>query len=413
MHQNALFQWLQRFGERPDDSVEVRTQKRTLVVISTVVAILAVGWGFIYLILGEPLAALIPWTYSVGAVITLALFGVSGHYRTLRFVQLLLILLLPFLLQITLGGFVNASAVIIWSLLAPLGALATAGRREAVSWFMAYAGLVLVAQLVQPSLAIENNLPISAVAGFFIANIVAATGVAFFALNYFVGQKDEVLNLLELERSRSDRLLLNVLPREIAEKLKEQEGRVIAERHDDVSILFADLVGFTTFAEGTEAEDVVAVLNDVFSYFDSLVETHGLEKIRTMGDAYMVASGVPVERPDHAVVLARLALQMFEYSPAALLPDHPQLQFRVGISSGPVVAGVIGTSKFQYDVWGDTVNTASRMETQGIPGRIQLSESAHALLAPMYECEPRGVIDVKGKGPMDTWFLIGSNGAPS
>ena len=173
-------------------------------------------------------------------------------------------------------------------------------------------------------------------------------------------------------------------------------------------MLFADVVGFTTLSERLEADEVVTVLNDVFSYFDSLADRFGLEKIRTMGDAYMVASGVPLARSDHAQVMARMALAMFEYTPDTASANSAPLQFRMGISSGPVVAGVIGRSKFQYDVWGNTVNTASRMEQHGVPGRIQLSAATHPLLDREFVCEPRGTIDIKGMGPMETWFLVGA-----
>lgn len=398
---------VERIGEDPSDSIELRSQKRVLVVVSVVVAFLAVFWGVVYWVLGEPLAAAIPWTYTASVVVSLVSFALTGRYAAFRFIQLLLILLLPFLLQITLGGFVGASAVIIWSLLAPLGALAMAGRRQAIAWFIAYADLVLIAHVLQPSLEIESNLRTGAVAAFFIANIVAATGVAFFALYYFVGQKNEALELLEVERKKSDRLLLNILPREVAEELKEHD-RTAATRHEDVTVLFADMVDFTPMAEGMAPDDMVEVLNDVFSYFDSLAEGLRVEKIRTVGDAYIVASGVPTPRVDHAQAIARLALAMFQYVPSPGLPPHSPLRFRIGISSGSAVSGVIGKTKFQYDIWGDTVNTASRMEALGVPGRIHVSPTAHRLLAGDFDWEPRGIIDVKGKGPMETWFLVGA-----
>ena len=400
------FNRLERIGEDPSDSIELRAQKRVLVVVSFVVAVLALGWGAVYLAFDEPLAAAIPWTYTAAVSVSLVFFAITHRYVWFRFTQLLLILLLPFLLQLALGGFVNASAVIIWSLLAPLGALAMVGRQQAMAWFLAYATLVLAAFLLQPSLEITSNLPTPVIGAFFLANIVAATGVSFFALNYFVGQKDETLALLDQERGKSDRLLLNVLPREIAEQLKERD-QIIATKHPEVTVLFADVVGFTNISEHMEPDQVVAMLNDVFSYFDSLVDRYGVEKIRTMGDAYMVASGVPAPRPDHAQVLAHMALDMFRYEPTQQLPAP--LEFRVGLSSGPAVAGVIGRAKFQYDVWGVTVNTASRMEAHGMPGKIQVSAATHDLLNGEFTCEPRGMVDIKGMGEMETWFLLGAN----
>lgn len=404
---SRLLRRIERIGEDPSDPIELRAQKRVLVAVSIVVAVLAIAWGAVYLAFDLRLAASIPWTYTVAVSVSLVFFGITRRYAAFRSSQLLLILLLPFLLQVALGGFVNASAVIIWSLLAPLGALAMVGRRQAIGWFIAYAVLVVIAHFLQPSLVIDSNLPSPVIAGFFIANILAATGVSFFALHYFVGQKDEALTLLDQERDKSDRLLLNILPEEIANQLKERD-QIIANRHDEVSVLFADVVGFTSLSETLEADEMVTVLNDVFSYFDSLVDEYGLEKIRTMGDAYMLASGVPTARGDHAQVMARMALSMFQYTPGPSVVAPIPLKFRVGISSGPVVAGVIGRSKFQYDVWGNTVNTASRMEQQGIPGRIQLSAATHRLLDGEFRCEPRGVIEIKGMGQMETWFLVGA-----
>jgi len=395
---------LERLGERGEDTPELRSQKRVLVVISMTVGALAIAWGAVYASYGEWLAAWIPWTYTIAVFTSLVIFAATGRFAMFRFTELVLILLLPFMLQLALGGFVNASAVIIWSLLAPLGALAIGGRRQAIGWFVGYAGLVVLAQWLQPSLGIENNLPTSVIAGFFMANIVAATGVSFFALHYFVGQKDEALEMLNQEQAKSERLLLNVLPKEIAATLKES-NQVIARRYPEVSVLFADVVGFTPLSEELEADEVVTLLNDVFSYFDSLVEDLGLEKIRTMGDAYMVASGIPTARSDHAIALAHMALAMYDYQAPDAGLGSP-LAFRMGMSSGPAVAGVIGRAKFQYDVWGDTVNTASRMESHGVPGRIQVSPSTHRLLQDHFVMEPRGVVDIKGKGPTDTWFLV-------
>jgi len=395
-----------RIGDDPADTLEIRIQKRVLVAVSTVVGIIALLWGALYFVFDERLAASIPWTYALGVGVSLLGFVVTGRYRAFRFTQLFLILLLPFMLQLALGGFADGSAVIIWSLLAPLGALAMWGRRQALNWFLGYIALVLIAQVIQTSLPIDNNLPEWVVAAFFAANVLGASGVAFFALHYFVGQKDHALELLHVEQDKSERLLLNVLPKEIAQILKE-DNQIIATRFPAITVLFADVVGFTPLSQNLAPEELVGTLNEVFSYFDSLVDRYGLEKIRTIGDSYMVASGVPVPRDDHAHALARMALDMVGYvSPTGGLTTRP-LVFRLGISSGPAVAGVIGKAKFQYDVWGDTVNTASRMESHGVPGRIQVSPSTYDLVKDDFVCEPRGVVDVKGKGPMETWFLVG------
>jgi guanylate cyclase len=402
---SRLVERFESIGNDPGDSLDIRMQKRVLVAVSALVGGLALLWGALYLGYDEPRAAAIPWVYSAAVATSLTAYAITRRYRWFRFTQLFLILVLPFLLQLALGGFVNASAVIIWSLLAPLGALAISGRRQAILWFVAYAGLVVAAQVIQPSLDIDNNLPISLVAIFFVMNIVAASGVAFFALHYFVGQKDRAFEMLDVEREKSDRLLLNVLPKEIAQVLKEND-ETIATRFPAITVLFADVVGFTPLSQDLSPEELVNLLNDVFSFFDSLVDKYGLEKIRTIGDSYMVASGVPVPREDHAHALARMALEMTGYVSSTDTPLTTPLVFRLGISSGPAVAGVIGKAKFQYDVWGDTVNTASRMESHGVPGRIQLSPTTYELLKDDFVVEPRGLVEVKGKGPMETWFLV-------
>jgi adenylate cyclase len=214
---------------------------------------------------------------------------------------------------------------------------------------------------------------------------------------------DEKHQLLRFEQEKSERLLLNILPQTIADRLKEHPG-VIAERYEAVTILFADIVSFTEYAAQVTPEALVSALNEVFSLLDRLAEKHGLEKIKTIGDAYMAVAGLPVPRPDHAKAAADMALDILEEVPKAV---GGALQIRVGLHTGPVVAGVIGERKFSYDLWGDTVNIASRMESQGAPGAIQVSSATYSLLQDGYLFEPRGSISVRGKGPMETFLLRG------
>jgi class 3 adenylate cyclase len=208
------------------------------------------------------------------------------------------------------------------------------------------------------------------------------------------------------EKQTSERLLLNVLPGPIAERLKTGEN-LIVDRFDAVSVLFADIVGFTVLSQRTSPEALVTMLNDVFSTFDRLAEQHGLEKIKTIGDAYMVVAGIPTPSADHATSMAHMALDMIASVEAYAARTGQELTIRVGIHTGSVVAGVIGTKKFIYDLWGDTVNTASRMESHGVPGRIHVSEAIYRLLAGTFELEKRPPIDVKGKGEMQTYLLLG------
>lgn len=211
---------------------------------------------------------------------------------------------------------------------------------------------------------------------------------------------------LRKERNKTENLLLNLLPEPIADRLKEEPG-VIADKFEKATILFADLVNFTQISTTMPATKLVYLLNEIFSTFDELTEKHGLEKIKTIGDAYMVAGGIPIARPDHAEASAEMALDMLIAIDELNVKLEGTFDLRIGINSGPVVAGVIGTKKFIYDLWGNAVNTASRMESHGVPGRIQVSFYTYELLRDKYEFEERGLIDIKGQGEMRTYFLTG------
>jgi class 3 adenylate cyclase len=207
---------------------------------------------------------------------------------------------------------------------------------------------------------------------------------------------------IDTERARSEALLRNMLPQTIAEQLKDAP-RAIAQGHDAVTVLFADIVGFTPLSQTMTPHELVRLLNDVFSAFDEMARRHGLEKIKTIGDAYMVVGGVPAARADHAAAVAAMALEMR----GAITRFHPGLNLRLGMHTGPAVAGVIGTAKYSYDLWGDTVNTAARMESHGEPGRIQLTAECRDALGDRFVLEARGTITVKGKGELSTFWLVG------
>jgi class 3 adenylate cyclase len=207
----------------------------------------------------------------------------------------------------------------------------------------------------------------------------------------------------------NEELLQNVFPNKILETLKDQKG-IIAERFESATVLFADIVNFTPLSEKLSAIEIVYLLDKLFSSFDGLVRKHGLEKIKTIGDAYMVASGVPVRVENHAELMADFALEFMAYLKQFNRENNLSLQMRIGINSGPVVAGVIGKWKFLYDLWGDCVNTAARMEGHGIPGEIQITETTRALICDQFEIVERGIMEIKGKGPMKTYLLKGRKG---
>jgi class 3 adenylate cyclase len=240
----------------------------------------------------------------------------------------------------------------------------------------------------------------------------AVRDAALFAAVLLLGEAIRTRAALDVERQRSERLLLNVLPASIAARLKQSEG-VIADGFPDVSVLFADIVNFTPLSQGITPEAVVQLLDELFSGFDQLAQRHGLEKIKTIGDAYMVVGGLPDPRPDHAQAVAEMALAMRQEVTRHTGPSGRPLQVRIGIDTGPVVAGVIGRSKFSYDLWGDTVNTASRMESQGLAGCIQVTERTYQRLRNRYRFEQRGPIQVRGKTATVTYLLLGRNPAPT
>lgn len=363
-------------------------------------------WGIMYFLLGEVQAGLIPFSYSIFHTITFILFLRKRSSFIMRMPHQFFALIMPLLLQLSLGGFVNSSAIIIWSFTSPLTALLLRKPKEAVKWFIAFILIMLLGGILNPYFIRENNIPQNINLFLFVMNIMGLLGASFVLLFYMVNQKDKTLKLLHVEQKKSEELILNILPKKIAKVLK-NENRLVAEAYTEASILFADLVEFTPLSELLTPIEMVQLLNEIYSHFDNLVDKFGLEKIRTIGDNYMVAAGVPEPKPDHAQALAKMAIDIGKFVATFPLIKGKKLQFRIGINSGPVVAGVVGKKKFQYDVWGDMVNVASRMESQGLPGKIQVTDFTYGLLQDEFDFEHRGDIDIKGKGKMKTWFLLG------
>ena len=388
-----------------------RLQQDMLVTSSTIIALLGLLWGLIYVYVGAVEAGAIPILYAAVSFASIGYYALTGRYHLFRFSQLLITLIFPALLMLVLGGFVNSSGVILWSLTSPVGALLFDSRRKAAVWFAAFTALVIFAGLVDagvigPFLPEQAQLPESLIILFFVMNAIGPSVVVFLLLTYFTGQRDRNFELLVVEQTKSNQLLLNILPQSIARRLLDGQ-RTIAECIDSASILFTDIAGFTPLAAELGAERVVELLNELYTGFDAIIETHGLEKIRTIGDGYMAASGVPIPRPDHAHAIADAALEMLAFTQGVSLPGEQPIRLRIGINSGMVMAGVIGRQKFSYDIWGDPVNVASRMESHGLADCIQVAEGAYELIKDDFIFEPRGVVEIKGKGKMRTWFLIG------
>jgi guanylate cyclase len=389
-------------GADPRDTADERFRKRLLVGVAVVILPFGFIWGCLYWLVGERAVALTPWAYVAGSAASLVVFSRNGNFAFLRTAQQLLILVAPASGMVMLGGLDESSSVVLWSLFAPLGAVAFDRPGRAWPWFAAFVATILLAlalsEVVRPDAA---DLPGAFVRTFDVLNIVVVSVVAMMLLVTFARGRESA-------QARVEALLLNVLPAEIAQRLQ-SDPYSIADQFDDASILFADVVDFTPLSSQLDAREVVGLLDRRFTSFDELVDRYEVEKIKTIGDCYMVAAGVPTRRPDHAHALAGLALEMRECAKTCLPDDDYDLRLRIGISSGPVVAGVIGRRRFLYDLWGDTVNMASRMESHGTPDTIQITRSTFELLRDDFVVEPIGLVEVKGKGKVETWRLVGPN----
>jgi adenylate cyclase len=370
-------------------------------------SLVCVFWIYTLSGLGEgyALMAAVPYVYIVVSYASLLIFYRSKRFEYFTFTQLVMLLVMPFFMQWAIGGYEASSGIAIWAILSPIGALMILGTKPSTPWFALFTILAALSWKLNYMFA-GNSLPIPPHIKdtFFLMNIIGTTCILYAVMRYFQSQKERTLLELNLEQARSEKLLLNVLPKSIATRLKDNDMR-IADSHENVTILFADIVGFTKMTASMPPAELVDLLSQLFSRFDALAGSHGLEKIKTIGDGYMVVGGAPVARDDHATVIAQLALDMQQALVEFNTLTGKNLQMRIGISSGPVVAGVIGTSKFAYDIWGDPVNMASRMEKTALNGCIQVSEVTYELIKDNYQLEPRGQVEIKGKGEVNAYIL--------
>jgi adenylate cyclase len=396
---------LTRIGADPGDDEDLRHKKTLLVLLAILILPVSVVWGSLYLAFGSPVG-IVPFVYFAVSVGSLVVFARTRDFRLLLVTQLLDILLTTTVGQMLVGGFLPSGAVGLWGILAPLGGLVFLEVRQAVRWFGGFVLVFLLTGIAGEILFRDADLPIWFTSTMLALNVTGAGAVAFTLLASFARQRNAALAALRVEQEKSEALLMNILPRSIVERLK-AATQTIADDVASASILFADVVDFTPLAQRLPAAEVVGILDQLFSRFDALVERHGLEKIKTIGDCYMAAAGVPNPSADHARRAAFVALDMRDAVATSAVADRSGLELRIGINSGPVVAGVIGSKRFLYDLWGDAVNTASRMESQSTPGEIQITRATYELLNDEFVCRRRGTILVKGKGEMETWYLVG------
>ena len=398
-------------GADPHDDDERRLRKALLVLLSVLILPISLVWGTLFLALGAPAGA-IAYLYFIVSATALVIYSRTRDIEWLLRVELFAILLAPTISQAFVGGFLASGGVGLWGVLGALGALVFYGPPAGIRWFGAFVGVFLVFGLAGEIFGGLSTLPRWFQSTMVALNVTVGGSVVFFLLALFATQRAEALAALRLEQNKAEDLLLNILPRSIADKLK-ADTATIADQIEAASILFADVVDFTPLSERLQPAEVVGMLDRLFTYFDLLAERHGLEKIKTFGDCYMVAAGVPTPRLDHARAMALMALDMREAMRSKDGVGQLGLELRIGINSGPVVAGVIGRKRFLYDLWGDAVNMASRMESQGTRGQIQVTRETYELLKDEFELEPRGTVAIKGKGDVETWYLVGRRDSDS
>jgi len=404
-----FIQYTADFWKKISNPSEDTLGSRILSILVLAESAVSVFWIYTISGLGEgyALMAATPYAYLIFSYVSLFIFYRTKRYHYFIFTQLAMLLVMPFFLQWTIGGYQASAGVAIWAVLSPIGALMILGTRKSTAWFLLF--MVLAGFSWKFNHLFSSHpmpMPASIKDTFFLMNIIGTTCILYAAMRYFQSQKERIMQALTLEQSRSEKLLLNIFPESIASRLKNNDMR-IAESHASVTILFADIVGFTALTDKMMPFDLVNLLSRIFSEFDQMAEALSLEKIKTLGDGYLVVGGAPNPLEHHACAVVKLACQMRSALAEFNLKTGHDLHMRIGISTGPVVAGVIGTSKFAYDIWGDTVNMASRMEQTGIVDEIQISETTFEAIKNQYVVEKRESVQVKGKGAINTYLVKG------
>lgn len=392
------------FAYDPRDTEETRLEKFAIFLVAGSCCLAGVVWtAMYYAFFGWGVTAILPLGFVLFVGAALALSHITKNHYIAVYTQIICIMYITALIQWSIGDVFDSGFVMVWAFCGPMVALMFFSLRQSIVWFALYLLNLGISVVFNDFFASQGQ----AVAEdtrliFFTMNLSFASIVVFVFAGYYVTSANR-------EREKANKLLLNVLPKEIAPILK-ANGQTIADYYESASVLFADIVGSTPLFSDMEPAEAVDWLNEIFSMFDELVDKYQLEKIRTIGDNYMVASGVPNSRPDHAQALTHLALDMLAGLERLPARNGKRINFRLGINSGPLVAGVIGKTKFHYDLWGDAVNTASRMESHGEAGQVHITHATYELLRDEFECMPRGTLEIKGKGEMLTYFVTGRRG---
>jgi adenylate cyclase len=389
-------------ADEPTDNDDLRLRKRVGVVVGLLTVAAPLGVPFFGG--GSLISFVIGIGMSAGCVLNLVLLARSRNFDRYAIVLLVAGLLFTLVANVVAGG-LGAGAGVIWAFLAPLYALLALGPQRATLWFFAYLVVLLISIVIDPWVTSHVAAPPYAIRLIsFAQNLGVPLAITFFLLRY-----TDILR--RSAEARSEELLTNAIPTSIAARLKRGDQR-IADSYPNTTVLFADLVGFTPWAQQTDPGAVVSFLDDLFSRFDELAAASSVEKIKTIGDSYMAVAGAPVARVDHANAAMELARGMLLVLADARTRLGLSLELRIGLASGPVVGGVIGQRRILFDLWGDTVNLASRMESAGVPGRIQVAPSTRELLGDRFAFEEREPLEVKGLGQMTTYLLAEPTSKP-
>ena len=414
---------LRSAGIDPDDNEELRLNKSLLMLATGLASVGIMLWVAIYSILGPQFSTTAPFAFQLLLAGNMVFYIKSRNFDFFRVTQLGLFLFLPFIAQWSGGTIISTSGVALWGLLAPIGAILCIGVRQSVGWFIAWIVLSAVSgavdlYLVDYSLiAQKTNVPVRTTLVFFSLNFISVATIIYMLLRLSIAERHKAQKSLEeahlqivIEQERSEKLLLNILPGPIADRLKNSD-KTIADGFADVTVMFADIVNFTQVAANMSPSQVFTMLNRIFSAFDELAEQYCLEKIKTIGDAYMVAGGLNEDIDDYSAAIADLAIAMRDLLRRDFSVNASHLEVRIGIGTGPIVAGVLGKKKFIYDLWGDTVNIASRITAEGVPGMIQCDTTTYHRLAQNFDFHEPQTIYLKGKGDMTVYRLVGRKNA--
>ena len=391
-------------GVSADDDEGRRMEKSVLTLTALLTVVVVTPWTAFYYAIGIPAAAAIPTAYILVSLAGLAHLRATRDDRWFRNSQVAMFLILPTLVHVALGGFANSSAVILFALVATVGALSFSSVRR--PWLVFAAFVAIVIAMVPLEGVLRANAPFVEtwiVTAFFAINIVSVSAIMFLAMATYVRSRNRFAAALAAERDRSDRILRNVLPGAIADRLVAGE-HPIADRYDTAGVLIADIVDFTHLSETMSADELVHDLNELLGAFDALAEQLRVTKVKTIGDAYMAITG-GIDGDADLGALADFAIGIRAIAASHAIGGRTSVALRIGIDVGPIVAGVIGDSRFLWDIYGETVNTASRMESSAPPGSIQITERLAAQLDGDFDLRPRGLVEIKGMGAVPTSIL--------